>query len=193
MRIAAILGLCLILAAPASGRVFRFVGEGVGAAVAEPTAHLAPGATFRFSFDLPAPLVDIAPGDGFVVNDIMRVRYTLDGRPVLDPLEQVYFYPESQGGGVDLLFAVGDLNLFGPDLGSDGVLRLGTYAIDFGTGGNAGQGSGSVTISQVPEPGSWLLMSAGLGGAGMVLRRRQLPVARTVRRRYRPRFADVGA
>lgn len=62
------------------------------------------------------------------------------------------------------------------------VASSGTYTLTFAQspGGNNYRGSilDNVVLSAVPEPGTWLLMIAGFGMMGAVLRRRRQPVLR---------------
>ena len=76
----------------------------------------------------------------------------------------------------------GNWNLTG---GGSNVMQLaatliagGQYEFSF-TGSNpnnSGVANGNVTISAVPEPGTWALMLIGFGGMGLAMRRRRRPV-----------------
>ena len=80
-----------------------------------------------------------------------------------------------------ILGSVGTYNLTG---GGTNVMQLaptaigaGDYRFSFaGTNNNpSGVASGNVTISAVPEPGTWALMLLGFGAIGLTLRSRRRP------------------
>jgi hypothetical protein len=58
------------------------------------------------------------------------------------------------------------------------LLGVGDYMFNF-TGNNtnaSGTLTGNVTISAVPEAGTWALMLLGFGAIGLTIRRRRRPV-----------------
>lgn len=125
------------------------------------------------SWQLPAsPVPDVVfPGDGF---RLLNVSGTVDGSPFTALME---FYTAGFGGGVCAGSACSLLDLYGPQLftGSEAAptFTLGTFAMTdvFGTP------SATLTISVIPEPGSWAMMIAGFGLVGAGLRRRREAVA----------------
>ncbi len=162
------------LAAPAAAVTTQFYGQGVWGPDAPVTGHSAPGAIFSFSFTLATPLPpDAGIGDPYEVINPGLPIFLINGIPNYEPLEQVIFYNFASGGLFDLIFSVDDINLFGPDVGSTGVLSYGVFAVDYGIGGERGFGSGSLAITAVPEPASWTLLVAGFGLIGTAVRRRR--------------------
>jgi hypothetical protein len=120
------------------------------------------------SWALPAsPVPDVVFGDAFRVN---VVTGTLGGAPFTTFME---FYLGSSGGGVCADFACSLINLYGPQLFSGTTAAptfvLGTYGMSdfFGTP------VADLTISAIPEAGTWAMMIAGFGLVGAGLRRRR--------------------
>ncbi len=140
------------LAAPASATTYLFT--------------LSDGLTG--SWQLPASPVPSADlGDAFRIDGVSG---TLGGSPFATFME---FYVASSGGGVcaDLFCSL--LDLYGPQLftGSTAAptFTLGTFAMTDVFGAPAA----TLTISVIPEPGSWALLIAGFGLVGAGLRRRR--------------------
>jgi MYXO-CTERM domain-containing protein len=175
----------LILAAPAliAGPAARagmvtVSGSGTWNADAPDSLYTAAGASWSFSFDLPAPLDDL------FTSSATNFQYLLDGVAVSTTLDSIEFFSTDDGGMFDLNFADGNsLNLYGPQAYSSPDLSLitGVYASNIDINAFAGPpdgiGSGVVTFSLVvPEPSS--LASGGLALAclaGLASRSRRRP------------------
>jgi len=175
MMAAGAFALAIGLSAPAMAGEVLFSGSGVfGPTISTLAPVEVPGDTFAFSFDLPGQIA------ANPTTQVTNSNFVLEGSTIADAISYVYFYPASDGGGFDLGFAGGpvlDLYLTFPntstfaDAGSDLTIATGHY--NFTLDDPSGYaGSGSVSLTAVPEPAAWSLMVLGFGGLGAALRRR---------------------
>ena len=165
--------LATALAAPAMAAEVMVSGSGVfGPHISTLLPVEVPGDSFAFSFDLPNPIA-VNP-----TTEVTNSSFFLNGDPVADPIRSVLFYDVADGGGFDLDFAYGPdaqppvVSLYLADVGSTLSIVPGTYGFTLdGLDGSAG--SGTVTITAVPEPAAWAVMLVGFGAVGALLRRRR--------------------
>jgi hypothetical protein len=153
----------------AAGTVF-FSGSGTWGDSAPSTPYSAPDESWSFSFDLPNP---IASNPTFQATDFV---YDLNGSPVSTPLSSVKFFPVANAGLFDLNFSDGGVvSFYGADVGSSLTLIPGTYPATSGLNDLfPAVGSGTVTLTAVPEPSIWAMMTLGfacLGFAAFRVRR----------------------
>lgn len=164
----AILAFITVLAfAPAANASpFVFTGSGTWDQGTPTTAYSEAGATWQFSFALPDTLASnpTTQATGF--------SYSLNGAAVATSLPGgVLFYSVANGGGFDLYPTIDNTSginvislLFPSDVGSNLSLVPGVFqaSIALNDGVAAGSGSGTVTISAVPEPSSIILLGTAL-------------------------------
>lgn len=172
MNMIAVSALALTLGAasvPACAAEILFSGSGVfGPDISSQWPAALPGASFAFSFGLPNPIASNP------TNEVTNSMVSVGGLSVSEPITSVTFYPADFGGGFDLNFPDGVVSLFLADVGSTLTLITGTYSFTLGDP-RAPEGSGTVTLTAVPEPATWAMMLVGFGGLGALLRRRRRP------------------
>jgi PEP-CTERM motif len=141
----------------AAGTVF-FSGSGTWGASAPVTPYSAPDESWSFSFDLPNP---IASNPTTQATDFV---YDLNGSPVSTPLQSIIFFTS---GLFNLIFSDGvAVSFYGADVGSSLTLIPGTYPAKSAIYDGAPVGSGTVTLTAVPEPSTWAMMTLGFAGLG---------------------------
>lgn len=153
-------------------------GSGTWGAAAPTTAESAAGASFSFSFDISNPFTGTASAASLATTDATNFGYDLNGSPVAVSLSKVVFYTPSMSGLFDLELSDGNLlDAYGPDIGSTGRLTLATTSANFAINDPASGpvGSGSVSVSPIPEPISVTLLGAGLFGLLAVRRNANAP------------------
>jgi hypothetical protein len=168
LAIASTMSLAL-LAQPRQAAAVEISGSGVWGATTPVSTYSAPNDSFSFSFDLPSP-TESNPS-----SLITNLTYDLNGVDVASTADAplITFYDTANGGLFDLFFQTSgdDVSFEGAQIGSDasgtdtggGPVFL-TDAIDTPFLATLDFGStptGSGTLS-VPEPGSMLILSAGL-------------------------------
>lgn len=126
-----------------------------------------PGSQVSFSFEVPSSF------SGSSTTAITDFDYMLNGVTVADPVKAIDFFGASQKGMFDIVFVDHTVSIYGADIGSGGVITgLGFYGVTAALNDGGATGTGGVTVSSAaPEPASWLLMMAGVGGLGLALRR----------------------
>jgi hypothetical protein len=164
----ALAGTAAVTAPAARATEVLVAGSGTWGANVATSAYSVAGETFNFSFRLPEQI------SANPTTEATNFIYTLNGSPVTTMLTGVVFYSYPQGGLFDLDFADANVLTFfepgsqtGPDVGTSLVLQLGSYAAGATLNGGYSNvpgdyGNGNITISQVPEPGSFVLLGAGL-------------------------------
>jgi hypothetical protein len=169
----AALALATVIALPAAAAQMIFSGSGIfGPYISTLLPVEVPGDTFSFSFDLPSPIASNP------TTEVTNSKFFLNGAEVADPRKSVTFYSASDGGGFDLTFTSGPgpqppvISLYAASVVSNLTIVPGTYAFTLDSP-TPEAGSGSLTISAVPEPSSWAVMLLGFGGLGALLRRRR--------------------
>jgi hypothetical protein len=182
------MAFALTIAAPAAALV-RVSGSGLWNEGGQASDVSTPGQAWSFSFLLPDSVSNPTTA-------ATQFVYSLAGSPTELMLGSVEFFPVDQSGFFDMTFVfggrTGKFNILAAnpndpsgvlDLGSDGRLVLGTFAIqiaDVHVDRSIPIGLGAVTLESVganaiPEPGAWALMILGFGLAGTALRRRTPP------------------
>jgi hypothetical protein len=177
-----------LLAGPAAAGTVMFQGLGMFDASAPASAHVTPGDSFTFAFELDSPVADPAAAS---VEDFV---YTIENVVQQVTLKSVDF----NSGGFNLIFAdKSQLEFIGADLGGNGRLlepSMGTYSVlfqapppkvvpsfrSFAVALPPRVGMATVVTTgpaAVPEPASWALMIMGFGLAGAALRRPRLALA----------------
>ena len=149
-------------------------GAGTWSAATPTTAFSQPNASWSFSFNLP---------DQIAANptvEASNVSYFLNGQLVSTTLQGVRFYPAAADGLFDLIFGnTSIVTLYGgangPDVGSTLQLAYGTFDAHIAMNGgfSSDNGTGTVTLSAVPEPGTYAMLGLGLGLIGLVARRKR--------------------
>ena len=165
--------LATFLTVPATAAEVMFSGSGVfGPTISTLLPVEVPGDSFSFSFDLPNPIASNP------TTEVTHSSFLLNGVVVADPIKSVTFYDAADGGGFDLNFTFGPdaqppvISPYLADVGSTLTIVPGVYNFTL-DGVSPDAGSGTVTISAVPEPGAWAMLFVGVGGLGSVLRRRR--------------------
>jgi hypothetical protein len=175
----------LTISPTAKADSFKFTGSGTWDAGTPTTAYSAAGATWQFSFFLPGIL------SSNPTTQVTDFSYALNGTVVTTSLPGgVLFYSVADGGGFDLYPTmnntsdVGVISLIFPDdVGSNLTVVGGTFkatielndGITTANGLAPGSGSGTVSISSVPEPpGLWMIGPVLLLGAARLLREKML-------------------
>ena len=120
------------------------------------------------TWQLPAsPVPDFVFGDAFRINTVTGI---LNGNPFSEVME---FYTAAGGGGVCAGGGCGLLDLYGPQLFT-GTTAAPTFTLGTFEMANAfGAPLADLTISVIPEAGTWAMMIAGFGLVGSGLRRRR--------------------
>lgn len=155
-----------VIAAPASAalKLFRLFGDA--------------NALFTLSAN---PTPSAFSGGRFDINNVAAI---LNGNSGAHDLS---FFTSDSGGGFDIVNALDTdilVQVSGPQLftgpTSAPVFVNGTYSlVDY----LSQQGSYTLVVSEVPEPGNWAMLIVGFGLSGAALRRRRhraTPVAATV-------------
>ena len=122
------------------------------------------GKTWSFDSFTASPLV-------FATTSVWGVTASVDGSPiVVPPIDNLEFFSAPSGGLFTFNLTSGDsLSFYGDNVNIGGYLALGTYAaaIDYNFSNQyAGIGTGTVTLSAVPETSTWLMMLAGFASLG---------------------------
>jgi hypothetical protein len=176
----------LITTPVANATSFNFSGSGTWDPGTPTTAYSEAGATWQFSFALPGFL------SSNPTTQVTDFTYSLNGTTIATSLPGgVLFFPVVDGGGFDLYPTINNMSdpsvislLFPNDVGSNLNIVSGTFltsielndGITAADGLSPGSGSGTVTITSVPEPASIILLgTALLLGAGVTYLRRMLP------------------
>lgn len=180
----ALAGIAL-LAAPAPARADVLVTySGFWGTDFQSSADAMDGASYSLSFDLPDAIS--APDAGAIYNATTlatNFTYVLNGTTLGVSLNEVDFWSSNDGGFFNLVLSDGFIinlgyyswteYLSGPDIGYSGTLQTGTWSPDIGSGnGFTSITPGTLTLSQVPEPGTLTLIAAGLFSLGLVRRSR---------------------
>lgn len=102
------------------------------------------------------------------------------GGPAYTTLYEIDYFTVAAGGGLVIADAAGErFAAFGEQLftgtADQPTLRLGTFNFTSDRLGNPI--TATLTVTRVPEPGSWALLIAGFGLTGAAMRRRRITAA----------------
>ncbi len=172
-----------LVAASSADATVLIQGQIIWGAGTPVTTESAPASLIQFEFktaDVVANFANVAFFD---------FKYTVNGSTVVVPVTGITYYAQANSGLFDIFFADGNtVSLFGITY-PQSDFTLG-YPAPFGAQANAGVNgvggtAGTATFAAVqltllpavPEPATWGMMVAGLGIAGMAMRRRATKVS----------------
>lgn len=182
----------LLGSAPAGAASLHVSASGFWIAGAPSTPYSEAGDAYAFSFDLPKTFVPdwYSSADIAATTEFTNFKYYLNGVLVPGVPQDIAFFDSSLFGGLQLGYSSSySVEFIGPVIATNfgqptAMLVLGTYAeypnmnyaVD-GDGVPLNQGT-DYTMSVVPEPQAWAMMTLGVIGIGAA--------ARAGRRRFAP-------
>lgn len=150
-----------------------YTGSGTWDIFAPTTSYASAGQSWSFSFELNG--LDNNPSSA-----ITNFHYSLNGVLTNLGATSIQFYPETDGGMFSLTLSTGDVigffNKIGEpaiDIGSDGNLKTGQWAVDLEGQSAQGRVLGVGIVTAVPEPSTWAMMIFGFGLVGFFAYRRR--------------------
>lgn len=155
-----------------------YTGSGTWDTFAPTTAYSQAGKSWSFSFEIDSPASNPS-------SSIIDFHYSLNGSLTALGASSIEFFSAAVGGMFNLTLSTGDkisfFNKIGApsiDIGSDGNLKTGQWAVDLlGQTADGTFVNGAGVVTAVPEPSTWAMMILGFGALGFFAYRRRTVAA----------------